>query len=567
MSGRLHLLQVLVFLFMLLSQAFPQAAYITNSSGHVWNVTASYTQKVYVDVLPDPATNPDFTIKICDVGKKYVAAVYAMNTSGTATYITISKDLTAGSSATLVNASVSAGGTCYMTPVDKFAFSQFKDFTRTPIIYVSAFPGRPYILYSNSIDGSNPSFAFLDYKNGTLRGTYSTTATYSHTTGNVTGSISAITFQTDAGTQVKSPSDPDWGISSSKGRALIVGLCSDDHGSSCCDAKIINSSSQLPVQLRFNETVNDQRAYTRYFVVNGIGTALCIGSNIVPTLGFSANPIYSGSSSVATITLTNTGNVPITTDFNLTLNITGPGGYVNSTSWIITENLLPGGSTTRSVTFSNTARSGSYIFTAHADRNNVLVECDENNIVSGTLVVNPVRTLYILIDNNKTNIFPYAGRPYNVTMYINDSDGNIYPSPVLIITEINGLNPFTPTQIWNSSGTLIGVSSTVRGTITGNTSGYAKLVIAPTCNKLYNDPVRGPILSSRIGNYSMYVTTPVTVYYNGSFTTTVPLLVSDKSCADPGWVNSKEIQSKDYVLPVFDWLYEMFSITKKLVAP
>jgi hypothetical protein len=58
------------------------------------------------------------------------------------------------------------------------------------------------------------------------------------------------------------------------------------------------------------------------------------------------------------------------------------------------------------------------------------------------------------------------------------------------------------------------------------------------------------------------------VAYNGTLTQNYPLLIGNWTCADPGWVNSKELVNKDsYVLDVYDWLYEVYSITKKLVVP
>jgi len=32
-------------------------------------------------------------------------------------------------------------------------------------------------------------------------------------------------------------------------------------------------------------------------------------------------------------------------------------------------------------------------------------------------------------------------------------------------------------------------------------------------------------------------------------------------------VNNKEIVNKGYVLKIYDWIYEVYSITKKLVKP
>jgi hypothetical protein len=399
-----------------------------------------------------------------------------------------------------------------------------------------------------------------------LRGSFSLGASYSDASNNVTGSIGSITFQTDAGPQTKSPADADWGINPATGRALIVGLCSDDYGGACCDAKIINSSAQLPVQLRFNETVNDQFAYNRYFVVNGLSTGLCIGANIVPSIGFAPpSPINSGDSSVATVTLSNNGNVPITTDFNLTLNITGPNGYVNATSWLVTDNIPAGGSVSRAVTFTNSSKSGTYVFTAHADRNNDLVECDESNIVTQNLVVSKLYVLHTFIDGVENDTFLQAGRAYNLTAYVTDSDGNVVNDTNFVFTETNGLNPFTPVQLWNQSGALFGVKSTITGTASSNSTslGNISLAMLPTCNTIYNDPVNGPLVNSSVGDYSLTIRG-----YGAGFDITRTMNVTDKTCNYPGgFVNDREVLNKYYVEFVYDRLYEAFSVLKQMLVP
>jgi hypothetical protein len=545
-----------------------QSAYIINNSiiGSQ-NVSAAdvYSDNTYMYI--DNVGNPDLGLRLCGVGQKYVAAVYAANVSGTYVFYTISKNLTTGSSATLVYTSNSGGGAgCYYTPIDSFALSQFKDSTRTPPVFVSAFPGRIHVLYSDDVSGSSPSFVFLNYSNGWLRGSYSvplSTSSFNQTTGNVTATVSSITFQSSTGSISFSPSDSKSGLNSSTGRSILMALCADDYGANCSDAKIINSSSQLPAQLSLNAPTSDQVTYTRYVVVNGLGYGpICIGADISPSVSVNPSSVYPGNSSNITITLTNNGNVNITTNFVLTLNITGPTGFINQTNWTITEDIAPGGSVQRSINFTNTSRSGTYTFTAIADPLNQVVECNENNIVSNTLTVIKTYTIHVLIDGVENDTFEYAGRAYNVTLYVNDSDGNVVTDSTFELTETNGLNPFTPTQVYNDGSYNHSVKSYSIGVIHSNSSGYATLAVIPTCNKLYNDPIRGPILRNNIGNYSISVRA-----YGTGFDITNSLNVSDSSCADPGWVNNKNIINKDYVEGVYDWLYEVFSILKKLLVP
>jgi len=558
----------LILLLFCFGLAFSQSAAIIDNTNTVRDVYSSSAYKVYVDTF---GINPDFGIRLCNVGQKYVGAVYSANLGGgNYKYITISKNLTTGSINTLVYTPTNLGGGCYATPIDAFAFSQFRDFTRTPPVYVSAFPGRIHVLYSDNPDGSSPAFISVPTSNGWLRGSYTvplSVNSFNQSTGRVTADVTSITFETDAGSMTKSPSDSEWGLNNATGRSMLLALCTDDFGDSCSDAVIVNRSADLPVKLSLGLPTNDQVVYNRYVVVDGLGYGpLCIGADLrLVSVAFSANPVNPGQPTNVTITIRNDGNVNVTTDFRLTLNITGPSGFFNQTNWTITENLAPGQSTTRNITFTNTTRSGSYVFTAQVDSLNEIVECNKSDDTnSGMLTIIKTYTIHVLIDGVENDTFPYAGRPYNVTVYLNDSDGNVVPNVKFVFTETNGLNPFTPTQIWNNSGNLIGLKSYSIGEITTNSSGYAMLAAVPTCNRLYADPIRGPLLISEIGNYSM----KVEAYEGGTtYRATKSLYVTDDTCADPGWINNKQLLNKDYVEPVYDWLYTMYSIMKKLLVP
>jgi len=558
----------LIVLILVLGFAFAQSAYIIDNSNTVQDVYSSAAFQVYADTF---GVNPDFGMRLCGAGQRYVSAVYSANMGGgNYEYVTVSWNLTTGSSNTLVYTPTNLGGGCYRTPIDAYAFSQFRDFTRTPPVYVSAFPGRIHAMYSNSATGSSPTFVAVPTGNGWLRGSYTvplSTSSFNQGTGMVTASVTNILFETDIGTISRTPGDATWGLNPSTGRSMLLALCDDDFGDvNCSDALIANTSGDLPAQLALGAPTNDQITYNKYVVVDGLGYGpLCIGADLrVTSVGFSADPVNPGVPSTATITMRNDGNVDVTSTFRLTLNITGPAGYFAQYNWTVPENLVPGGTTTRTLVFNDTATSGNYVFTAHVDSLDDIVECNEaNNVNSNTLNVIKTYEVIVFIDGIENYTFDYAGRPYNVTILLNDSDGNIVTNSRFILTETNGLNPFTPTQIWNSSGNLYGVRSTSRGEISSNASGYAMLAVLPTCNRLYNDPVRGPLLTANIGGYSI----TVDGYEGGTYRASKTLTIADDTCADPGWVNNKELVNKDYVEPVYDWLYTMYSILKKIMVP
>ncbi|MEM3706939.1 MAG: CARDB domain-containing protein [Candidatus Bilamarchaeaceae archaeon] len=557
-----------LFLFLLfVSFAFSQTAQIINSSLAVQNVSVAdvYNDGTYMYI--DNVGNPDFGIKLCGVGQKYIGATYAANVGGTYRYYLVSWNLTNGAALSLVYTSLNDGGGCYYTPLDAFAFSQFKDFAKTPPVFVSAFPGRIHVLYSDNGDGSSPSFVFLNYSDGWLGGSYTVplnTSSFNQLTGNVTATVTSINMIRSTGESVSiSPSDSKSGLNSSVGRSILIALCSDDYGASCSDAVLVNSSAQLPVQLSLNMPTSDQVVYRRYVVVNGLGYGpICIGADITPTVSVNPSSIYPNNSTNVTITLTNTGNVNITTNFRLTLNISGPTGFINQTNWTITEDFGPGASIQRSINFSNTSRSGTYIFTAIVDPLDQIVECNENRTATNTLTVIKTYQIHVFIDGIENDTFEYAGRAYNVTMYVNDSDGNIINDATFELKEINGLNPFTPAQVYNDGSYNHSVKSYSIGVVHSNSTGQVILAVIPTCNKFYNDPVKGPILEKNIGNYSIEVRA-----YGTGFDITKTLNVTDRSCADPGWINNKQIVNKDYVEGIYDWLYEVFTILKKLLVP
>ena len=262
----------------------------------------------------------------------------------------------------------------------------------------------------------------------------------------------------------------------------------------------------------------------------------------------------------------------ITTPFMLYLNITGPSGYTNNTAWNITTAMAPGATITRSLSWVVNNVSGTYTATARADATDLLAECNKNNNNASTPISStPTYTLHVIIDGNTTNAFPVWGRPYNVTMWITDTSGNNVPSPRFSITETNGLNPFTPTQVWTSGANSFGLTSYSTGQMTGNSSGYIQLTMVPTCNLLYT-LYSYENAQQYIGNYSITVSAtapdPLIFVYNGNLTYSVPLQVTDYTCADPGWMNSKSlINQNTYVESVYDWIYQVYSNTKKLVMP
>ncbi|MBD3397879.1 hypothetical protein GF412_01880 [Candidatus Micrarchaeota archaeon] len=562
--------KIAIFLFCL-PLLFASAS-IVDASNVTTNVESSAAFKVYVDTF---GNNPDFALELCNEGQKYIAAAYTANVSGTWIMVPISKNLTSGSTNTMVYTSIGTGP-CYYTPVDSFAFSQFKDSTRTPPVFVSAFPGRIHALISDNSDGTgSPDLVPVDYADGWLEGSYSVSRSFSQATGLVNANVNSITFQTELGSITRGPGAADWGLNSTTGRSMLIALCDDDFGNECDDAVIANDSSDLPVGLSLVGTVDDQHVHNRYVVVDGLGDPICIGANLRTTVSPSPGSIPYGGSSNVTITITNAGNVNVTTDFVLQFNVSGS-GYSDTVNYPITEDLASGGgSTTRNYIFNATGLAGNVNLRGYADSTNQIAECSKaDNLGTATISISPVWYLHVWIDGNYTNVFPEWGRPYNVTFYINNSNGDEVPNARYEITETNGLNPFAPIQTWTDGATPRGLSSESKGTATGNSSGYVTVTLIPTCNKFYSpgSPVN---LTPNVGDYSVIVngyhsggSNPIDFAYNGSEIEDYPLLVPNKTCVGPGWTNDKDVINKNtYIFDIYDWMYEVYSITKKLVDP
>lgn len=549
------------------------SASIVDASNVTTNVESSAAFKVYVDTF---GNNPDFALELCNEGQKYIAAAYTANVSGTWVMVPISKNLTAGSTNTLVYTSLGSGP-CYYTPVDSFAFSQFRDFTRTPPVFVSAFPGRIHALISDNADGTgSPDLVPVNYSDGWLVGSYDLTPIpfFTQLTGDVTVNVNSITFQTELGAVTRGPGDSDWGLNSSTGRSMLIALCNDDFGNVCDDAVIANSTADLPVSLSVVGTIDDQNVHHRYVVVDGLGQYICIGTNLITTITPNPASIPYGGSSNVTITVTNIGNVNVTTDFTLQFNVSG--SYTDTVNYLITEELAAyGGSTTRNYTFNATGLSEVVPLSAYADSTNQIAECSKaDNYATSSITISPVYYLHVWIDGVYNNSFPEWGRPYNVTFYINNSNGAEVPNADYEIIETNGLNPFVPIQIWTDGVTPRGLSSQSIGTATGDSTGRITVTLIPTCNKFYS-PGSPVDLTPNIGTYSIIVrgyhnggSNPIDFAYNGTEIEDYPLPVPNKTCVGPGWTNDKDIINKNtYIFDIYDWMYEVYSITKKMVDP
>jgi hypothetical protein len=469
-----------------------------------------------------------------------------VNVSGTWTYAIINQR--AGSTTySLVNAST-ASGSCYYTNIANFIFSTSHLTSSTPEAFVAAFPGRIHVLYSSNEDGSSPNFVFVGSSNGTLGGSYSVSSTFDQSTRNVSVTVSSITFTGIDGS--KTPNDATYGISSD--RRLVLGVCTDTNGDDCSDGSVL-SSSTMPVTLSTGLSsgdVNDQHTYTRYAVVNGLGYSFNIGANLGASISSSDSSPADGDMINLTATVSNSGNVNISSAFNVS--IYDNGVLFNRTK--ITSTITPGNHVTFIVPYDTTAKTGSHTFKVSADSDNNIVETSkaDNN---GTTVVDVQKTysLKLYIDGVQSTTFSEAGRPYNVTVNVTDSLGAQVDNATVRIIEENGLSLLAPIQVWQEGGQNKSVKSYSIVEVRTNSSGLVSFTLIPTGNKLIDVY---PNITAYTGNYSL----SAQLYVGGTLEKTKALTLTNLTAGTPDVriapMNKANI---DYI---YDVIYQIFSNIK-----
>jgi hypothetical protein len=548
---------VLVMALFCFSAAFAVSGAIINSGETAKNITYLTTANAYKDAAP----NDDLGLALCDVGPKWVGAAFALNNSGTWIYNVVNQR--AGSTTySLINTSNTAT-ICsgYYTPIDSFLFSS-SSIASVPPAFVAAFPGRIYILYSDYQDGTLPEFVLVNFANGSMRGSYSVSSTFDQATKNVSLNVNSISFETDIGTVSKAPSDGTYGLSND--RRLVVGVCTDDSGENCSDGKILNSGGQLPVTLSTGlASVDDQSVYTRYSVVNGLGYSFLIGANLQASVNASNPNPYDGDVINLGVTIYNTGNVNVSSTFNVTL-------YDNDVPFNtteITQDVVPGNNLYFTVPYNTYGKSGSHTIVASSDSSDKIVETSEadNN---GSTVVN-VQTTYhaiVYVDGIQTYTFDEAGRPYTVTVSVINSSGSPTENATVRITEVNGLNMFAQMQLWNDTyfaNNKTGLKSYSIAEIVTNSTGNVSFTLVPTGNKLYVSPYSDTYnASSYVGNYSLYLE----IYLNGqrqkingSYQDMIPLYLTNLTPVTTGLTN---VNNQGFVEIVTNFVADIFEAVR-----
>lgn len=578
-------LTALIFIIFLIQIALSQTASIEDNLGNAVNLyfTGDSTDPKtwYQDAIDG---NPDVGIKICGVGPKYVGATYAININGIWNYVLISYR---SSTEALSYTDVDKGNGCYYTSPGYLTISPSHLITPEPDVYFAAFPGYVRVAYEDSANpGSLSNFILTSQK---LRGDYSFARSFDEDTKTITIQTPTIIFETQAGSFSKPANDPTFGINDE--RRMVIGVCSESYGNACYDGQVLTSPS-FPLTLSAGvATVNDQVKYDRYVVINSIGKYICIGANLkISIKKIQPNPIYYSQILHVNFTIINYrdkpteekgGNVKVTTDFDVRVKIYRK----DNTSYVvydgiipITDDLLPGDSIEKEFEWNASVKSGFYYIEFEVDYGDKIVECVEtDNTARGEFEVKPIILPYIYINGNRTNVFPFPGLAYNLTLHLKNSDGINVSNATVYLIEENGLSLFVPTQIWNKSSNLnyYEIKGTKTKTIIEFETDYfgnAMLTIIPTGNPLYSPSYSYLNTKSILGNYSIYLTgysydgEPFVFIIKGNVTRNYPLYL--KNIYEYKFEKStKNLPNfREYFELIMNTIYSIFSLVWKLMV-
>ncbi len=588
-----------IILLITFAPSYAIEASIKDSSFKVVNLYYTVTSPsskpnyYYADGLPSLG-NPNVGIELCDAGQAYVGAAYAINVNGIWKYalITYKSDKEALS---YTSDSGSQSG-CYFAPVGFLTISPTHLTGPNPDVYIAAFPGRLYVAYESSANpGTLSNFVYVG-SNGYLRGSYTVGRSFSEDTCTINVSEPTITFQYYGGSFSASASDSEVGISNE--RRMVVGICSDDHGEVCYDG-IVLSSATFPLSLATGLTgspcVNDQMTpIDRYVVINGLGNYICIGPNLkVSITQLTPDPVYYNQTLTISYRVSNPrdtpyevkgGNVKVTTNFDVHItifNASDPSQVVYETTQTITEDIPTNGYVDKTVYWRAVVHSGKYKVKIEVDYGDKIGECVEgDNSAERAFEVKPVVIPEIWINGVKTNVFKYAGRPYNFSLYLKNSDNETLRNAFVKIVEANGLNLFAPTQIWErvydryGNKTLEAVRTTSMLETYTDYYGWLNITLIPTGNKLFAPEYSYANASQVLGNYSIYLTGRYKLngrwenfkfVINNELSDIYPLKVENYYTYE-GYEEGKSFFNQErYVKQVLDWIYTIFAIFWKAV--
>lgn len=555
-----------------------QLLYMTDGS------TDTSSFQYYQDAI---SPNVDVGLELCGQGpSQYAGGFYALFVTGTG-WASVPVTYDPGGFTLSQTGAVDVGGGCYRTNDGDFVVSPSTLSAPNPDVKKASFPGQLWVGYdaASGNPGTVNNFVYAG-SNAKLGGSYTVARAFDQSTLDIDISSPTITFQTQSSSFSKSASDSYFGLDNAGGRHMVIGVCDDNQGTGCDDGQVVTDSSVFGPTLDLSTgllSIDDQDgAITKYVVLNGLGYEVCIGTNLRATVSsITPDPVYYSQDLDITFGVQNVrdtptdengGNVDVTTDFDVELQIYpvgSPASPVFTQNYTITDDLSPGGSTSRSITWPAIAQSGFYIVSVEADIGNVINECDETDNLDNNdqFELKPITIPTILIDGVNTRTFNSSNTPYNLSFHFENSDGDTLTNATVVITEKNGLSLTAPTQIYNRSDNNNTIADGLRTqtsvTFITDDDGNASFTFIPTYNKLYLPQYGYTNIDNYIGNYSLYYTGTQSdgeafrfvvsgdVYTNQSFNFT--------NTSFTGPYAEKALPSQTMVGQVLDFVYQTFA--------
>ncbi len=579
----LTLLSILVLTLILNLKAYSISTQFTNQQQIYYTGTSTDPSTLYQDAIDG---NADVGIELCDVGQRYVGATYALNVGGTWQYVLITYS---SSSEALAFTSTDLGNGCYQAIPGFLTISPSQLTTPNPDVYKAAFPGKLYVAYESSANPGTLNNFYYGNTNMQLLGDYTIPKSFDQGTRTIRVETPTVTYQTSSGSFQKLITDTSFGLSTDK--QAVIGICDDDHGETCSDGQVI-SSDVFPLVLGTGlsaSQVNDQNTYTKYAVINGIGKSICIGANLrTINLNVNPNPIYYSQTLDISFAIenhrdtpyeTNGGNVDVTTPFNIRItiyNTSNPTQIIYDTTVTNTNTITPGSNVLRSISWPAYAHSGFYTVKVEADSNNNINECNEaDNAAYANFELKPITLPDIYIDGIQTDTFEYPNIPYNLDIYMKNSDNDTLKNATVIIIEENGLTLNVPLQYYqkqinSTTNVTDAVKTKTESTIITDYNGNLNITIIPSYNRLLTQQYNYTNISSIVGEYSLYMTgkqedgEEFKFMINGNLTSKYPFKIEKLNFTiEP---NGKNLNNENSASQVIDYIYKTFIQFWKVVT-
>ena len=512
--------------------------------------------------------NPDVTLRVCanasgDLSGKYATAVYMVGSSAKA----IAK---VGADATFFHAL----GSTYDPGDGNYCANVTMDWN-----FVSGYSDYPAYIYAVVSDdttldiGDGDTFIFMPTSNGWLNGGYTTNVAtipsqYNQATGYMNGvQVTSATGRKGDNSLVE--------VAGNNNKYIMIGVCSVVGGLwqySCSDSTTTNRNTDvnLSTGVTYSSYGYSDTHTNRSLVVNGIPQNFCMGPDLTITISANDSSPNDGDDVKLNATVTNNGNVNITSSFNVSFykDSVAPGNRIGSAQSV--ASLAKGASSTVSVVWDTFNSTGSHTIYAVADPEGAIDECAESNQATTPVDVQATYFAILWIDGVQTYNFTNPGEPYNVTVAVKkstwvDGDWLAVPNATVWFVERNGIMEFGPVQAWNESGDKKGLNSYAVAEVVTNSSGGASFVLIPTGNGTFTQ-YSGLPLTDYVQDYSIYIEiyvsgAKVPIYLDGvSYGDSQPLYMTSQVIPQPS--SQKTVMNDGFVEYIMNMAYTIYSRVK-----